>query len=97
MANGGRITEETAKELKIVADNVSQVSQLVQEISVASNAQADSIAQVTSGIEQISSVVQANSATAEETAATSEELSGQANEMNGMIARFKLHEDGERS
>ena len=97
VANGGRITEETAKELKIVADNVSQVSQLVQEISVASNAQADSIAQVTSGIEQISSVVQANSATAEETAATSEELSGQANEMNGMIARFKLHDDGERS
>ena len=97
VANGGRITEETAKELKIVADNVSQVSQLVQEISVASNAQADSIAQVTSGIEQISSVVQANSATAEETAATSEELSGQANEMNGMIARFKLVDDGERS
>lgn len=97
VANGGRITEETAKELKIVADNVSQVSQLVQEISVASNAQADSIAQVTSGIEQISSVVQANSATAEETAATSEELSGQANEMNGMIARFKLHDDGDRS
>lgn len=97
VANGGRITEETAKELKIVADNVSQVSQLVQEISVASNAQADSIAQVTSGIEQISSVVQANSATAEETAATSEELSGQANEMNGMIARFKLVDDGDRS
>ena len=97
VANGGRITEETAKGLKVVADNVSQVSQLVQEISVASNAQADSIAQVTDGIEQISSVVQANSATAEETAATSEELSGQANDMNNMISRFKLHEDGYRS
>ena len=97
VANGGRITEETARELKVVADNVSQVAQLVQEISVASNAQADSIAQVTSGIEQISSVVQANSATAEETAATSEELSSQANDMNNMISHFKLHEDGYRS
>ena len=94
VANGGRITEETASALQIVADNVSQVAKLVQEISIASNEQADSIAQVTTGIEQISAVVQTNSATAEESAATSEELSSQANIMNNMVSRFKLNEDG---
>lgn len=95
VANGGKITGETATALQIVADNVSQVEQLVQEIAIASNEQADSIAQVTTGIEQISAVVQTNSATAEESAATSEELSSQATIMNNMVSRFKLKRDDE--
>ena len=95
VTNGGKITGETAAALQIVADNVSRVEALVQEIATASHEQADSIAQVTTGIEQISAVVQTNSATAEESAATSEELSSQASIMNTMVAHFKLHqEDG---
>ena len=46
----------------------------IEQISEASEAQAESVKQVNDGIGQISSVVQSNSATAEESAAASEEL-----------------------
>ncbi|MEG0616088.1 MAG: methyl-accepting chemotaxis protein, partial [Oscillospiraceae bacterium] len=59
-------------------------------ISTASSEQANSVAQVTQGIDQISSVVQTNSATAEESAAASEELSGQAAMLKGLVGRFNL-------
>ena len=59
-------------------------------ISDATEEQADSIAQVTIGIDQISSVVQSNSATAEQSAAASEELSSQADLLKKLVSQFKL-------
>ena len=59
----------------------------------ASQEQANSVVQVTEGINQISSVVQTNSATAEETAASSEELSGQAQMLKQMMSKYKLRAD----
>ena len=93
VANGGRITEETAEALQIVAGNVGKVTGLIGEITKASNEQAERISQITNGIEQISSVIQTNSATAEESAAASEELSGQATMMYDMISKFRLQEN----
>ena len=92
VANGGRITEETAAALHIVADNVGKVTGLIGQITEASNEQAERISQITNGIEQITAVIQTNSATAEESAAASEELSGQATMMNDLIATFQLKE-----
>ena len=92
VANGGRITEETAEALHIVANNVGKVTGLIGEITNASNEQAERISQITSGIEQITAVIQTNSATAEESAAASQELSGQATMMNDLIATFQLKE-----
>lgn len=93
VANGGRLTEETAEALQEVAANVEQVAKLIHEISVASAGQSESIISTTNGIEQISAVIQTNSATAEECAATSEELSSQVSIMNGLVSRFKLKEN----
>jgi methyl-accepting chemotaxis protein len=93
VANGGRITEETAEALQIVASNVGKVTGLIGEITKASNEQAERISQITNGIEQISSVIQTNSATAEESAAASEELSAQATMMYDLISRFQLQEN----
>ena len=66
--------------------------ELVQKISKATIEQANSISQVTSGMDQISSVVQTNSATAEQSAAASEELSGQAQMMKQMVGQFKIRD-----
>ena len=63
---------------------------IIGQISEASSNQADSISQITTGIDQISSVVQTNSATAQESAAASEELSSQAQLMKGLVEKFKL-------
>ena len=92
VANGGRITEETAEALHIVAGNVGKVTGLIGEISKASNEQANRISQITNGIEQITAVIQTNSATAEESAAASQELSSQATMMHDLIATFQLRE-----
>ena len=63
---------------------------LASKSAEASKNQADSIHQVTQGVDQISSVVQTNSATAEESAAASEELSGQAQILKNLVGQFKF-------
>ncbi|MEG0272952.1 MAG: methyl-accepting chemotaxis protein [Hydrogenoanaerobacterium sp.] len=88
--NGTHLADETAKSLVSVVDGTSEVSVIVDKIAVASGEQANSVAQVTQGIDQISSVVQTNSATAEESAAASEELSGQAAMLKQLVGKFKL-------
>lgn len=90
VSNGARITDETAKALISVTEKTASVESLIEEISAASQAQAEGVAQVTLGIEQISAVVQTNSATAEECAAASEELSGQANMLRNLVSQFRL-------
>jgi methyl-accepting chemotaxis protein len=87
---GGKISEETAFSLKSVSDKSIMITNLVDEISEASEEQARGVSQVTEGIDQISSVVQTNSATAQQSAAAAEELSGQANIMNDLVNKFQL-------
>lgn len=88
--NGTQIASATEQALnEIVASSV-KVADLVAEIAMASNSQAQGILEVGQGLEQINKVTQHNTANAEETAAASEELSSQANELNGLLAKFKL-------
>ncbi len=88
--NGTRIADETAQSLFQAVNGVNEMAGIIGQISEASSIQADSISQVTMGIDQISSVVQTNSATAEESAAASEELSSQSQLMKSLVERFKL-------
>ncbi len=88
--NGTRIADETARSLYQAVNGVDEMTAIIGQISGASSAQADSISQVTMGIDQISSVVQTNSATAQESAAASEELSSQSQMMKSLVDRFKL-------
>lgn len=88
-AEGGtKIAKETADALEKIVEEVKAVSNLVSDISNASNEQAAAIAQINQGIMQVSQVVQENSATSEESAAASEELSSQAEALKDMVARF---------
>ncbi|MEG0689164.1 MAG: methyl-accepting chemotaxis protein, partial [Hungatella sp.] len=90
--NGTQIADDTAKSLGSVVESALQVIDIIERISNASKSQADSIEQVTLGIDQISAVVQTNSATAEQSAAASEELSAQAQMLKSLIGRFRLRE-----
>lgn len=89
---GTKIADTTAQYLSDAVAGVNEVVELVQKISTATIEQANSISQVTSGMDQISSVVQTNSATAEQSAAASEELSGQAQMMKQMVGQFKIRD-----
>ncbi len=88
--NGTLIADETARSLLQTVKGVEEVTNIISQISEASDNQADAIAQITTGIDQISSVVQTNSATAQESAAASEELSSQSQLMKELVGRFRL-------
>lgn len=87
---GTKIADDTAKALNEIVEGIEKVTDLVGNISVATNEQASGIAQIDTGVEQVAHVVQQNSATAEESAAASEQLSSQAEMLKQMIARFQL-------
>ena len=88
--NGSSLVGEVAGMMNQVAEAAGKVAVLNDKISEASKEAADSITQVTVGVEQISNVVQTNSATAEQSAAASEELSGQAQMLDSLVSEFKL-------
>ena len=88
--NGTQIANETADSLLSAVEGAQDMGRIVDQISTASDHQADAIDQITLGIDQISSVVQANSATSEESAAASQELSSQAQVMKELVSAFRL-------
>ncbi len=87
---GNDIAGATQQSLVKVVANAQQISEIMAKITKASDIQAESIQQVTQGVDQISSVVQTNSATAEESAAASEELFGQSSLLKSLVNRFRL-------
>ena len=89
-ANGSQIAQQTSKALEEMVGSISKVTDLVAEISVASNEQAQGISQVNQGLVQIDQGVQQNTATAEESAAAAEELSSQAGQLKHMLSSFIL-------
>lgn len=87
---GTALADETAKALITVVEKAKAAADMVDKITSASGHQADSIMQVTQGVDQISAVVQTNSATAEQSAAASQELSSQAAMLRTLVGRFIL-------
>ena len=88
--NGTKMAGETAQALLAAVNGSGEVAAIIDQISEASRRQAESIAQVTQGVDQISEVVQTNSATSEEGAAASEELFSQAQLLKRLVSEFRL-------
>jgi len=105
LAESSRVTAEEISELatdsvdiaekagtliiKVVPD-ITKTSDLVQEISAASEEQASGIRQISESMGQLDQATQQSAAASEELAATSEELSGQAEQLQQAVAYFKL-------
>ena len=88
--NGTALAKAAVERMNKVAVAAGAVAEINNKINTASKDAADSITQITIGVDQISAVVQTNSATAEESAAASEELSGQANMLKELMAAFRF-------
>lgn len=88
--NGSILAADTARVLTETEEYAKEVSISISNIAEISVEQAESIIQMTQGLDQISSVVQMNSATAQESAAASEELSGQADMMKNLMETFQM-------
>lgn len=93
VSKGTDIAHKTADSLNEIVISSNKIQELVKNISEASEAQTESIAQINTGLDQISDVVSANTSSSVGTASASEELSSQSLILKNMIARFKLSED----
>ena len=87
---GTEIANNTEQSLGEIVGSITKTTELVSQISSASNEQASAISQVSQAVDQVSDVTQTNSATAEESASASEELSSQAEMLKQMVGKFKL-------
>ena len=92
VAKGSRIAEDTADSLGQIVKRSEEITTLMKNITEASEAQAEAIVQIDTGVDQISSVVSKNTSTAVGFASASEELSSQSLILKNMIARFRLSE-----
>ncbi len=78
---GSQVSDSAAQILRQVVENVSQVADLINGISSASNEQAQGVDQINSAVATMDKVTQQNAAGAEQAAAAAEELTGMANSM----------------
>lgn len=95
--NGNNLVKLTSQQLEEITSDASQVSTLTEEISGASQEQANGIEQISTGINQIEDVTQSNSANAEENAAASEELSSQSRALQELMEYFTVIDDDSTS
>lgn len=91
--DGMKIVNVTAKSMEQALVSSSRSFTLIQEISTASQDQAESLKQINEGISHISSVVQSISATADESAASSQELFGYSQLLQNLVERINLPDD----
>jgi len=70
--------------------NIRKTSDLVQEITAASEEQSSGVGQINSAVGQMNQTTQQNASSSEELAATAEEMSGQAEQLQQVVAFFKL-------
>ena len=87
---GSELVEAVDTNMQKVIEYAGDAIGMMDQVAEDSISQAESINQLTTGVDQISAVVQTNSATSEESAAASEELSSQAVMMKQLIQQFHL-------
>jgi len=90
------VAEHAGELFAQIVPDIQKTSELVQEISAASNEQSIGAEQINKAIQQLDQVIQQNAGASEELASTSEELSSQAEQLQEVISFFKLGEGGEK-
>ena len=90
VSKGVTLAHATAAQMNLVAEGAATVMTKVNEITVLSEQEAESMSQISQNVEQISAVVATNSATAEESAAASAELARQAALLRQLTDHFTL-------
>ena len=85
-----QLAERAGSLLNEIVPGIAKTSDLVQEITAASQEQSSGVAQVNTAMTQISKATQQGAAASEELAATAEEMNGQTEQLQQMMAFFKI-------
>ncbi len=88
------LAEQAGQMLGAMVPNIKKTSELVQEITAASEEQSSGLAQINSAIAQLSQTTQQNAAGSEELASTAEQMSSQAEELQQAMSFFKISHVG---
>ncbi len=86
--------EQAGELLKQMVPAIVKTSDLVEEITAASDEQATGIQSINQAVAQVSAATQQTASASEELAATAEEMHGQASELQRSMDRFQLPSDG---
>lgn len=84
------VAESARAQIDDIVPMIHQTAELVQEISSASQEQANGIMQITEAVTQLDKVTQSNAALSEELASTAEEINAQAELLNQEVEFFKI-------
>lgn len=84
------LAEHAGSLLGEMVPSITKTSDLVQEISAASEEQAAGVSQINIAMVQLSQVTQQNASSSEELAATAEEMSSQAEQLQSAMSFFTL-------
>jgi uncharacterized phage infection (PIP) family protein YhgE len=90
--HGTTLVDEAGVTMSEVVNSIRRVTDIMGEISAASNEQASGVAQVGEAVTQMDQATQQNAALVEEMAAAASSLKGQATELVQAVAFFKLTE-----
>jgi methyl-accepting chemotaxis protein len=86
--------EAAGKLLNEMVPTINKTSDLVQEITAASEEQSTGVGQINTAMSQMNQITQQNASASEELAATAEEMSGQAGQLQETVAFFKVGTGG---
>jgi methyl-accepting chemotaxis protein len=84
------MAESAGKLLDTIVPSIKLTSDLVQEITAASEEQSAGVSQINTAMDQLNQITQQNASSSEELAATSEEMSGQAAQLQELMAFFTV-------
>ncbi len=87
---GSRLVADAGQTMGNIVSQVKRVSDLIDEISAASNEQSTGIDQIGDAVQQLDQVTQQNAALVEESAAAAESLKHQAAQLAHTVSTFKL-------
>jgi methyl-accepting chemotaxis protein-1 (serine sensor receptor) len=88
------LADKAGRLLDSIVPHIKKTSDLVQEISAASNEQSSGVGQINGAVTQMSQTSQQNAASSEELAATAHNMSEQAEQLQQLMLYFTLAADG---
>jgi methyl-accepting chemotaxis protein len=92
--HGTTLVDQAGTTMNEVVTSIKRVTDIMGEISAASNEQALGVAQVGEAVKQMDEVTQQNAALVEEMAAAASSLKNQASDLVQAVSVFKLRTDG---
>jgi len=89
---GSALVDTSGKTLEEIVASVRRVTDIIAEISAASQEQSQGIDQVNRAVAQMDHVTQSTAAQTEQVSATAQSLAGQAGQLQSLVGRFRLDE-----